>query len=79
MSTTSKTVNSFFRDAVRKDVDGLSKDLLLSERQEKIYEMFYLRKHDISFIADTVGCCPRVVQKELRTIRSKIVKHLISQ
>lgn len=73
MSTTSKAVNSFFRDAVLKDVDGLSKDLLLSERQEKIYEMFYLRKHDINFIADTVGCCPRVVQKELRTIRRKIV------
>ena len=76
MSATSKAVNEFFRDAVRKDVDGLAYDLLLTKRQERIYEMFYIQKHDINFIADTVGCCPRVVQKELKTIRKKIVNHL---
>ena len=73
MSTTSKAVNEFFRNAVRKDVDGLVYDLLLTKRQERIYEMFYIQKLDINFIADTVGCCPRVVQKELRIIRKKIV------
>lgn len=76
MSTTSKAVNEFFRNAVRKDVDGLVYDLLLTKRQERIYEMFYIQKLDINFIADTVGCCPRVVQKELKTIRKKIVNHL---
>lgn len=76
MSTTSKAVNAFFRDAIRKDVDGLAYDLLLTKRQEQIYEMFYLRDLDINFIADTIGCCPRVVQKELRTIRRKIVNKL---
>lgn len=73
MSTTSKAVNSFFKDAIRKDIDGLVGELLLSERQERIYEMFYLKKQDINFIADTIGCCPRIVQKELRIIRKKIV------
>ena len=76
MSAESKAVNAFFRDAVRKDVDGLAYSLLLSPRQEKIYDLFYMQKHDINFIADTVGCCPRVVQKELRTIRRKIVDEL---
>lgn len=76
MSTTSKAVNVFFRDAIRKDVDGLAYDLLLTRRQERVYEMFYIQKHDICFIADTIGCCQRVVQKELRTIRKKIVNHL---
>ena len=76
MSTQSKAVNAFFRNAVRKDVDGLAYDLLLTERQERVYEMFYIRRQDINFIADTIGCCPRVVQKELRTIRKKIVNHL---
>ena len=79
MSTTSKTVNAIFRDAIRKDVEGLPYALLLTDRQEKIFVMFYLERKDINFIADTVGCCPRVVQKELRIIRSKIVKHLVSQ
>ena len=76
MSESSKAVNAFFRDALRKDVDGLAYDLLLTSRQEKIYEMFYIQRQDINFIADTIGCCPRVVQKELRTIRKKIVNHL---
>ena len=76
MSTTSKAVNAYFREAIRKDVDGLAYDLLLSKRQEQIYEMFYIQKHDTCFIADTIGCCQRVVQKELRTIRKKIVAKL---
>ena len=76
MSTTSKAVNAYFREEIRKDVDGLAYDLLLSKRQEQIYEMFYIQKHDTCFIADTIGCCQRVVQKELRTIRKKIVAKL---
>jgi len=76
MSTESKAVNAFFHNAIRKDVDGLAYDLLLSQRQDRIFEMFYIQRHDINFIADTIGCCPRVVEKELRTIRKKIVAHL---
>ena len=76
MSTQSKAVNAFFRDAILRDVDGLADELLLSDRQKRIYEMFYIRRLDTCFIADTVGCCQRVVQKELRTIRRKIVSHL---
>ena len=76
MSASSKAVNSFFKTAILRDVEGLSETLLLSARQEKIYFMFYIKKLDINFIADTVGCCPRVVQKELRTIRKKIVSAL---
>ena len=76
MSTTSKTVNGFFRDAVRKDVEGLAYELLLSDRQLRIYDMFYLQKQDINFIADTVGCSATVVQRELRRIRKKLVNAL---
>ena len=76
MSTTSKAVNAFFKTAIKNDVDGLVEELLLSKRQEQIYELFYIKKLDINYIADTVGCCPRIVQKELRTIRKKIVSAL---
>lgn len=76
MSEQSKAVNLYFRNALRKDVDGLEYDLLLSARQEQIYNMFYIKKNDINYIADTIGCCPRVVQKELKTIRRKIVDAL---
>lgn len=76
MSETSKAVNAFFRTAIRRDIDGLVDDLLLSRRQERIYELFYIKRMDINYIADTIGCCPRIVQKELRTIRKKIVSAL---
>ena len=76
MSTTSKAVNSFFRDAIRKDVENLACELLLSDRQLHIYELFYLKKQDINYIADTVGCSASVVQRELRRIRKKLVSAL---
>lgn len=69
-------MNAFFRTAIRRDIDGLVDDLLLSRRQERIYELFYIERMDINYIADTIGCCPRIVQKELRTIRKKIVSAL---
>ena len=76
MSDTSKAVNGFFRTAVRKDVEGLEDELLLTRRQRIIYRMFYIDRHDINLIADTVFISPRAVQKELRLIRRKIVNHM---
>ena len=76
MSEASRAVNAFFRTAVRRDVDGLVDDLLLTKRQRMIYDMFYIQRDDINYIADYVGCCERVVKKELRIIREKIVTQL---
>jgi len=76
MSETSRAVNAYFRDAIRVDIDGLAYELMLTQRQNRIYEMFYIEKQDINFIADSIGCCPRIVQKELRIIRKKIVSAL---
>lgn len=76
MSETSRAVNTFFKEAIRSEVDTLVENLMLSDRQKSIYEMFYVRKLDIDFIADSLGCCSRVVQRELRIIRKKIVKSL---
>ena len=75
MSDISRAVNAFFADAVQKDVESLPQDLLLTKRQEKVFRMFYIERHDINFIADTVGCCPRVVQRDLRAIRRKLVNN----
>ena len=76
MSDMSKAVNCFFRTAVRRDVEGLEDELLLSKRQRVIYHMFYMERLDINLIADTVFLSPRAVQKELRLIRRKIVNHM---
>lgn len=69
-----KKINKYFETATRADVNNLLSKIILSERQTRIFEMFYLRDMNINFIADTVGCSPSVVSVELKIIREKIEK-----
>ncbi len=72
MSAATKRINEFFRKALRKDVERIKADIILSERQKKIFEMFYIQKHNIDFIADSLCVCRMVVNNELKLIRAKI-------
>lgn len=76
MSKIIKKINDFFRNAIKKDVDKINNELLLSERQQKIFEMFYIKKQNIDFIADSLCVCKMVVNNELKIIRNKIAKIL---
>lgn len=76
MSQSVRKINDFFRTAVRKDVEGIKDDLLLSDRQEEIFHMYYIRRLDLNFIADSMGVCPLVISNELKAIRKKLVKVL---
>ena len=76
MSIQSKAVNEFFRIALREDVDGLVSNMVLTDRQYMIFQMKYIKGHDVNFIADTVGSSPHSVYKELKRIRTKIAKIL---
>ena len=71
-----KLINAFFRTASKADIDGLYSKISLTERQEKIFRMFYIKKQDIGFIADMLNVCPRVIDYELSLIRSKIYEFL---
>lgn len=72
MFKTVRAVNGWFRLAKRSDIDKILSEIILSERQGKIFEMFYLKKHDIGFIADSLFVSPTVVSVELKAIRDKI-------
>lgn len=74
-----KEINKYFETATRADVNNLLSKIILSERQTRIFEMFYLRDMNINFIADTVGCSPSVVSVELKVIREKIEKAMTDQ
>lgn len=74
MSKDIKRINTFFRTALKDDVDSLRERIILSQRQEKIFDMFYVRKNDIGFIADSLNVCVSVVNDELRLIRGKILR-----
>lgn len=76
MSKIIKKINDFFRNAIKKDVDKINNELVLSERQQKIFEMFYIKKQNINFIADSLCVCKMVVNNELKIIRNKIAKIL---
>lgn len=76
MSKIIKKINDFFRNAIKKDVDKINNELVLSERQRKIFEMFYIKKQNIDFIADSLCICKMVVNNELKIIRNKIAKIL---
>lgn len=72
MSCIVRQINSWFRHATRADVNDLLSKIVLSERQTRIFEMFYLKRQNIGFIADSLYVSERVVCVELYTIREKI-------
>ena len=72
MSATTKAVNGFFRKANRSDIDRLLGSVILSERQEQIFSMFYIKKKDVNFIADNLNYSPDTINKELKKIREKL-------
>ena len=76
MSQSLKEINKFFKTAVKNDLDKIKPDLLLSDRQEQIFHMYYIRKLDLNCIADSLGVCPLVISNELKIIRKKLVKVL---
>lgn len=74
MSEITKFINSFFKTAVKSDIDNIRSKIILSERQEKIFEMYYIKKQPIGFIADSLCVCPMVINNELKIIRQKLLK-----
>lgn len=73
MSESSKKVNHFFKYVNRADLRIITDDIIFSERQEKVMEMFYLKKKGINFIADTLNISSDSIKKDLYGIRQKII------
>lgn len=76
MSEITKFINSFFKEAVKSEVDSVRSRIVLSDRQEKVFEMYYIKGQPIGYIADTLCVCPMVINNELKAIRKKLMKIL---
>lgn len=74
MSKDIQKVNQYFKTALKTDVDSVKGKIVLSDRQEKVFDMFYLKKQDIGFIADSLYVSVSVINSELRLIRTKVLK-----
>lgn len=67
-----KKINNFFRFANLDKIKSLKSKILFSERQEKIFTLYYLQKKNCGFIADSLFVSVDVIYKELKIIREKI-------
>lgn len=79
MGATVKKVNQWFRSATKTEIDKIKSEMALSERQLKIFDMFYIRRNDIGFIADSLFVSRSVVDVELKGIRRKLISVLTVQ
>lgn len=52
------------------------KNLVLTERQAEIFELYYMKRHDRGFVADKLFVSQSTVSAELRSIRLKLIKFL---
>ena len=68
-----RRINHWFSKATREDVNNLLSKIILSERQTRIFEMFYLKRQTIGYIADYLGTSQPVICRELSVIRDKIL------
>lgn len=67
-----KIVNDFLKNATRAQVDRVLSDVILSDRQKRIFDLYFIRRMDIGYTADELGFSPSVICVELRIIRKKI-------
>ena len=76
MSQISKRINEFFRYATRDEVKQVKDKIYISEHLEKVFDMFYLQKLEINYIAYITGYSRGKIEADLRLLRSKINKLL---
>lgn len=68
-----KEMNAFLRNATRQEVDSAVSEIILTERQEKVFNLYFIKKKDVNFIADTLCVSPRVINREIHETRRKIL------
>lgn len=74
MSELSKRVNEFFKSATRNEVKEIKDNIYISEHLEKVFDMFYIQKKDIEYIAFTTGYSRGKIEADLRLLRKKLNK-----
>lgn len=74
-----RIVNKFFNKSPKSDIDNVLSKIVLSERQAKVLDMYFFKKKNVGFIADSLYVSPTVIYREINRIRSKVFGVIISQ
>lgn len=69
-----RQVNAFFKTAITPTIIEIKQHLNLTEFQEKILDMRYIKKYDIPTIATQTNASSDKVYKELGVIRDMLVQ-----
>lgn len=72
MSELSKRVNEFFKLATKSEISKIKNELYFSDHLQKVFEMFYIQKKDIDFIAYKTNYSRGKIESDLRLIRKKL-------
>lgn len=74
MSELSKRVNEFFKCATRSEIKQIRDEIYITEHLNLVFEMFYIQKKDIDYIAYTTGYSRGKIEADLRLLRKKLSK-----
>ena len=74
MSKISIEVNKYFSDATKNEIDSLLDQIVITEHQRKVFEMKYIERRDVDYIAYTTGYSKSKIENDLMKIRKKIYK-----
>lgn len=69
-----KLINSYFKFADKSKIAELKNKVLFSDRQNIIFDLYYVQGKDCGFIADSLCVCSGVITKELHAMREKMVR-----
>lgn len=72
MSELSKRVNEFFKLATKSEISKIKNELYFSDHLLQVFEMFYIQKKDIDFIAYKTNYSRGKIESDLRLIRKKL-------
>lgn len=72
MSELSKRVNEFFKLATKSEVTKIKEELYFSDHLQEVFDMFYIQKKDIDYIAYKTNFSKGKIEADLRLIRKKL-------
>lgn len=67
-------INALFGVITSIEVDNLKKQIIMTDRQLKVFDSYYIQRKTVAVIADKLNCSDSVINRELRKIREKIIK-----
>lgn len=74
MSELTKKINNFIKYATRTEINEIKDELCLDEHLEQVFNLFYIKRKSIDFIAFETGYSKAKINSDLAVLRRKMAK-----